>query len=110
MSPSTQLRAWQGIRGAERAAYVSGVVLIVWGLFHLLVFAIDGGPWEGPASWRKPATFGLSFGLTLLAVTWLSGKLALTQRTRQVLLVVFTVDCFVEVGGITLQAWRKVPS
>jgi hypothetical protein len=100
----------RGLSGVERAAYLSGLILIASGLFHLLVFAVAGGPWEGPVSWRKPATFGTSFGLTLLAVTWLSGRLALSERTRRVLLAVFTVDCYVEVGGITVQAWRKVPS
>lgn len=31
-------------------------------------------------------------------------------RLRTTLLVVFAADCVVEVGGITLQAWRRVPS
>jgi hypothetical protein len=31
-------------------------------------------------------------------------------RLRSLLLAVFTADCVVEVGGITLQAWRRVPS
>jgi hypothetical protein len=48
----------------ERACLVVGAVLIVSGLLHLVVFAIDGGPWEGPVSWRKAVTFGVSFGLT----------------------------------------------
>ncbi len=34
----------------------------------------------------------------------------MAARTRTVLLAVFAVDCVVEVGGITLQAWRRVPS
>jgi hypothetical protein len=101
---------WRSLRPVERACYASGLVLIAAGLFHLLVFTVAGGPWDGPVSWRKPFTFGVSFGVTLIAVTWLSRYLALSERTRRVLLAVFAVDCFVEVGGITLQAWRKVPS
>ncbi|MFI0452965.1 hypothetical protein [Actinomadura sp. 6N118] len=85
-------------------------MLIAAGLFHLAVFVVDGGPWEGPVSWRKPATFGLSFGLTLITVTWVASYLPLGERLRNVLLGVFAADCFVEVGGITLQAWRGVPS
>jgi hypothetical protein len=42
-------RAWYSIAG----------LLVLSGLFHLLVYAVDGGPWEGPVSWRKPVTFGL---------------------------------------------------
>jgi hypothetical protein len=95
---------------AERVCYLIGALLIGAGLAHLVVFAVDGGPWHGPVSWRKPATFGLSFGLTLITVVWLSAYLPLRDRWRRLLLVVFAVDSCVEVGGITLQAWRQVPS
>jgi len=77
---------------------------------HLLVFAVDGGPWHGPVSWRKPATFGLSFGLTLITIVWVSAYLPLPDRWRRLLLAVFALDCCVEVAGVTLQAWRHVPS
>ncbi|REF00963.1 hypothetical protein [Thermomonospora umbrina] len=97
-------------RRVERACHLLGAALIGAGLFHLAVFAVDGGPWAGPVSWRKPATFGLSFGLTLITVTWVASYLPLGGRLRAWLLGVFAVDCLVEVGGITLQAWRRVPS
>ncbi|WP_405974319.1 hypothetical protein OG496_39930 [Streptomyces sp. NBC_00988] len=98
------------VRPAERLCHVIGALLIVSGLVHLVVFAVDGGPWYGPVSWRKPVTFGLSFGATLIAVTWVTSYLRVGARLRTVLLVVFAADCVVEVGGITLQAWRRVPS
>ncbi|MET7684149.1 hypothetical protein [Streptomyces sp. NPDC005423] len=98
------------IRPAERLCHATGAVLILSGLAHLVVFAVDGGPWYGPVSWRKPVTFGLSFGVTLIAVTWVTSSLRVAPRLRTVLLVVFAADCGVEVGGITLQAWRRVPS
>ncbi|MBK3563463.1 hypothetical protein [Streptomyces sp. MBT62] len=97
-------------RPAERLCHVTGALLILSGLVHLVVFAVDGGPWYGPVSWRKPVTFGLSFGATLIAVTWVTSYLRVGARLRTVLLVVFAADCVVEVGGITLQAWRRVPS
>ncbi|MGI5136455.1 MULTISPECIES: hypothetical protein [unclassified Streptomyces] len=97
-------------RTPERICYTTGAVLVLSGLAHLLVFAVDGGPWDGPVSWRKPITFGLSFGLTLAAVTWVTSYLTVVARLRTVLLVVFAADCVVEVAGITLQAWRHVPS
>jgi hypothetical protein len=87
-----------------------GTVLLLVGVFHLGVFAIRGGPWEGPVSWRKPSTFGLSFGLTLITITWVTSYLRIGSRVRTVLLGVFAADCAAEVGGITLQAWRHVPS
>ncbi|MFD4556153.1 hypothetical protein ACFWP5_17855 [Streptomyces sp. NPDC058469] len=98
------------VRPAERLCHVIGALLILSGLVHLVVFAVDGGPWYGPVSWRKPVTFGLSFGATLIAVTWVTSYLRVGARLRTVLLVVFAADCVVEVGGITLQAWRRVPS
>ncbi|MDF3302613.1 hypothetical protein [Streptomyces tropicalis] len=98
------------LRPAERLCHGTGLVLILSGLLHLGVFAVDGGPWDGPVSWRKPVTFGLSFGLTLIAVTWVTSYLRVGERLRAALLVVFAADCVVEVAGITLQAWRGVPS
>lgn len=101
---------WRAAHPGERLSCAVGVLLIVSGLFHLLVFAVDGGPWTGPVSWRKPVTFGLSFGLTLIATAWVTSYLRMSARTRAVLLVLFAADCVLEVGGITLQAWRGVPS
>ncbi|GAA2311183.1 hypothetical protein GCM10010402_83820 [Actinomadura luteofluorescens] len=105
------LRAfWTRGRRVERAAYAIGAALIASGLLHLVVFAVDGGPWTGPVSWRKPVTFGLSFGLTLLTIAWVSTFVRLGDRARTVILGVFAADCVAEVSLITLQAWRKVPS
>ena len=98
------------IEKSTRVACSVGLALILSGLVHLGVFAVDGGPWYGPVSWRKPVTFGLSFGATLIAVTWVTSSLRISARLRALLLAVFTADCVVEVGGITLQAWRRVPS
>ncbi len=93
----------------DRVYEATAVLLILSGLLHLVVFAVDGGPWDGPVSWRKPVTFGLSFGVTLLAVVRVTSCLRLDARLRTLLLGVFAADCVVEVGGITLQAWRRVP-
>jgi hypothetical protein len=53
---------WSDATSYQRFLYGVGVFLVASGLFHLTVFLVDGGPWAGPISWRKPATFGLSFG------------------------------------------------
>jgi hypothetical protein len=97
-------------RPIERACYLVGAALVASGLFHLLVAAVEPRPWGGPLSWRKVVTFGLSFGTTLIAVTWVSSSLRLSDRARTWLLGVLAVDCVVEVSGITVQAWRHVPS
>ncbi|MBT2230918.1 hypothetical protein [Nonomuraea sp. NEAU-A123] len=91
-----------------RLWYLIGLLLVVSGLVHLGVFVVDGGPWDGPVSWRKPFTFGVSFGLSVLSLTWVSQFVRL--RGRDVLLGVFAVASVVEVALITVQAWRGVPS
>ncbi|MFI2205920.1 hypothetical protein ACH47Z_35135 [Streptomyces sp. NPDC020192] len=97
-------------RSVDRLCHATGLFLVLSALVHLVVFAVDGGPWDGPVSWRKPFTFGLSFGLTLIAITWVTSYVRVGARLRAVLLLVFATDCVVEVGGIALQAWRRVPS
>jgi hypothetical protein len=105
-----QARAARGRRPVETACYLIAALLIVSGLVHLGVAAALHRPWDGPLSWRKPVTFGLSFGTVLASVTWVTSYLRLADRTRTVLLGVFAADSVVEVTGITVQAWRHVPS
>ena len=101
---------WTDGRRIERVAYLVGAVLLLSGLAHLGVQAILGGPWEGPVSWRKPTTFGLSFGLTVISVTWVASFLRLPERLRAAVLGGFLLASVAEVGLITAQAWRRVPS
>lgn len=103
-------RFWTEGRTVERVGYAVGAVLMLSGLAHLLVFAVDGGPWEGPVSWRKAVTFGLSFGLTVLTVTWVSTFVRIGPGRRRWLLGLFIGACVVETTLVTLQAWRHVPS
>jgi hypothetical protein len=99
-----------GRRGIERVCFLVGVLLIASGIVHVGVLVVRGGPLYGPVSFRKPMTFGVSFRLSLVTVAWLVSFLRLGSRVRSVLLGVFAVDCVVEVTGITVQAWRRVPS
>lgn len=108
--PTAAPLRWHGLRRIEQVCYVVGLVLIGAGIFHFGVFLVRGGPWNGPLSWRKPTTFGVSFGLTLVTITWVASFLTLSDRARRWLLGIFAVDCVVEVAGITVQAWRRLPS
>jgi hypothetical protein len=103
-------RRWTDGRPVERLAYLVGAVLLLSGLAHLGVQALLGGPWDGPVSWRKPTTFGLSFGLTVLSVTWVASFLDMRERLRTALLVGFLLASVAEVTLIDVQAWRRVPS
>jgi hypothetical protein len=97
-------------KGLYRLYRTTALLLLLSGLVHLVVFTVGGGPWNGPVSWRKPVTFGLSFGVTLLALIQVTSFLRIGPRLRTALLGVLAADSVVEVGGITLQAWRGVPS
>ncbi|TMR09892.1 hypothetical protein ETD86_41745 [Nonomuraea turkmeniaca] len=92
----------------HRVWYLVGVLLVLAGLVHLGVLVVDGGPWEGAVSWRKPFTFGVSFGLSVLTLTWVSPFVRI--RARPLWVGAFAIASTVEVALITLQAWRGVPS
>jgi hypothetical protein len=98
------------VNTVERIAYILGTLLILSGLIHLAVLLVSGGSWEGPLSLRKPATFGLSFGLTLINVTLIASFVSLEGRTRTALLGIFASACVLETFLVSLQAWRGVPS
>ncbi|GAA1209455.1 hypothetical protein [Pseudonocardia alaniniphila] len=99
-----------GARSIERAAYLVAALLVASGLAHLGVLVATGSPWLGPVSLRKALTFGLSFGLTLAAVTRVTSPLALRPALRTVLLGTFTAVSVLETALVTMQAWRGVPS
>lgn len=98
------------MKAIERAAYWTGGLLILSGVIHLAMLLTSGGTWEGPLSLRKPTTFGLSFGLTLINVTLIASFVPLRNRSRSVLLGVSTAACVLETFLVSLQAWRGVPS
>ena len=63
---STLLGHWRQARPQQRFAYVVGATLIAVGVGHLVAWLLVGGAWAGPVSFRKPTTFGVSFGLTTI--------------------------------------------
>jgi len=94
----------------QRFAYACATVLLISGAVHGLVFLIDGGSWEGPVSWRKPIVFGLSFGITLMTVSWIVGLMRMRKVTSWIVLGVLSVASVAEVFLITMQRWRGVAS
>ena len=94
----------------KRLGYLIGVALLLSGVVHLGILVATGGTWAGPLSWRKPAGFGLSFGLTLITIVWVASFVRLRERTRSMLLGAFTVACVLETALVSMQTWRGVPS
>jgi hypothetical protein len=91
-------------------SYVVGGLLIASGLVHFAILLGSGGSWSGPLSLRKPMAFGLSFGITLITITWVTSFLSLRGRGRTVFVWVFAAASVLETGLVTMQAWRGVPS
>jgi hypothetical protein len=100
--------AWWHDRRA-RWPVIVGLVLVGSGLAHVAVWAVTGGPWEGPVTWRKPILFGLSGGLTCLSAGWVWAALPY-RRGDRLLAVALAGGLLVEVLLIDLQCWRGVAS
>src|SRR5690349_11695793 len=79
------------------------------GLFHIVVWAVDGGAWAGPISWRKPILFGISGGITTASLAWALAQLPENRRSLR-LAKIYTVSMAIEVALITMQQWRGVAS
>jgi hypothetical protein len=98
------------LKPVERAAYAVGSLLFASGLIHAAILLVSDGSWEGPVSLRKAATFGLSFGLTLINVTYVASFISMRDRSRNLLLGSFAAACVLETALVSMQAWRGVPS
>jgi hypothetical protein len=94
----------------QRLGYLCAALLMLSGVFHAVVYLVDGGGWEGPLSWRKPIVFGLSFGITLLTFSWFLGFLRPARWAGWVVVGILSLGSMGEVFLISMQTWRGVPS
>jgi len=99
---------WWRDRRAQPLVAV-GIALVASGLAHVAVWAVDGGPWEGPVTWRKPILFGISGGLTSLSLGW-AWSTRPWRRFDLPLAIAVAAALLVEVAAIDLQRWRGVAS
>ena len=93
------------MKSIKTAPYLFGIVMVVSGLVHAVVWAITGESWEGPLSIRKPVLFGISTGLTLISLGWIQQKLKPASYDLWLGRIMATT-LFIEVGFITMQYWR----
>ncbi|HSJ44080.1 MAG TPA: hypothetical protein VK923_05280 [Euzebyales bacterium] len=95
---------------ATRPARVAMATAVVWAasaLVHVSVFAVDGGSWAGPVSWRKPIVFSASIALLLWAVGWMLDRMPVARpRLAGLLAWSLAVTSTVETALIVLQTWR----
>ena len=101
---------WRQAHPPQRFAYVVGAAPIVVGVGHLVAWLVVGGPWAGPISFRKPTTFGLSFGLTTITLAWVTSHLRVSDRARWWLLGPLAMADTFEVLWVAVQRWRGVTS
>ncbi len=95
---------------SSRRLGAAAAILGLSALVHLIVLLVDGGTWEGAVSFRKPITFGISFGLILWTCGWIMDRLPDRPRLESALSITLIVSGLLEVGLITAQTWRGVPS
>lgn len=92
-----------------RPSILMGTTLIASGLFHLTLLWVTGADWSGPLSLRKPGLFGVSAGVTVWSIVWVLTQCKPRQYDQR-WATVLSGALLLEVGLITLQQWRGVPS
>lgn len=86
-----------------------GAALIASGIVHLTLLWITGADWAGPLSLRKPGLFGISAGVTVWSIAWVLTQFEPRPHDHRVASAL-SGGLLLEVGLITLQQWRGVPS
>ncbi len=94
----------------QRWTYAVAAALLLSGLAHVGVWAVDGGSWEGAVSWRKPILFGVSFGLFGLSAGWVQGVLPRSAGWGWSTTALMSVGAVGEVALISAQRWRGTAS
>ncbi|MET4134222.1 hypothetical protein [Pseudarthrobacter sp. PvP090] len=103
-------RNWHHLSAPARVLVAVGLIMAASAVFHTVVFLQSGTAWEGPVSWRKPITFGLSLALTAITLALIESCLRLRPLASWLLLGTLSVAFVVEAVLVTMQAWRGVPS
>jgi hypothetical protein len=105
------LRAsWRAADGYQKTLALFGVAAAVFGVFHLVVWIVLGGPPSGPYSWRKPTVFGFSVAVTCLSLAWAMTHLSLRRWLGWLLSASLVLAFTAELVLIGLQKWRGVAS
>ncbi|PPK63614.1 hypothetical protein V5P93_001970 [Actinokineospora auranticolor] len=105
-------QVWAAMRPAGAAQWLlwcCGTLLLASAGFHGVVALVDGGPWVGPVTWRKPVVFAVSFGAFCWSAVWVLRHLP-KRVWRGALAGLLGLSSVLEVGVITTQRWRGVPS
>jgi len=101
-------QVWHAVRpvtAQQRFLWWCGTLLVASGAVHAVVAAVDGGPWWGAVSWRKPVVFGMSLGILAWSTAWVMRQLP-ARRWGWLPAALLGGGAVVEVVLITMQRWR----
>ena len=87
--------------GPTRLLYATAALLAVSAVVHGAVWLMDGSPWAGPVSWRKPIEFSASFAITLATLGWVLTKLVGPNWLRWSLALTLATSSVAEVALIS---------
>ncbi len=90
----------------QKTLFISGTVLFLSMVFHLVALALTGGPLSGPVSFRKPATFSETGWLLCWSVGWLLPLLNFRAWERVAVTTGVLVFGLGESLIAVVQAWR----
>lgn len=90
----------------QKILFVSGTVLLVSMVVHLVALAVAGGPLSGPVSFRKPATFSETGWLLCWSVGWLLPLVKFRAWERVAVTTGALVFGLGESLIAVIQAWR----
>jgi hypothetical protein len=83
--------------------------MLLSGCIHTLLLSVWSQDWNSPISFRKPVLFGFSTGLTLWSCLYVIQCLKPTAVDRFITMLL-SGSLLIEVGLITVQAWRGTAS
>ena len=72
-------QVWLAVRpitAQQRFLWWCGTLMLASGAVHAVVAVVDGAPWWGAVSWRKPVVFGMSFGILAWSAVWVHAPAA----------------------------------
>src|SRR5215468_1512312 len=101
-------QVWLAVRpvtAQQRVLWWCGTLLLASGAVHAVVAIVDGTPWWGAVSWRKPVVFGMSLGILAWSAVWVLRQLPL-RRWGWLPVWLLGAGSVVEVVLITMQRWR----
>jgi hypothetical protein len=101
-------QVWLAVRprtAQQRFLWWCGTLMLVSGAVHMVVAAVDWGPWWGTVTWRKPVVFGMSLGLLAWSAVWVLRQLP-ARRWGWLPAGLLGGGSVVEIVLVTMQRWR----